>query len=163
MAFKHSVLLYLLHKLYKERLSKQRQEFGIILSCIYAVTFHFVDQAKRARYLISIQLMFGTGNLHCSTHLCENSLTYIKFWLSVILTHEEDTPSVCPVAKWPWYAVKFHLQLSVFPSDTGKSYWSSGVLSLTSASLGPDSDLLSPFLGEVSNSSWLHPLFLLEH
>lgn len=99
MAFKHSVLLYLLHILYKERLSKQRQQFGIILCCIYAVTFHFVDQAKRARYLISIQLMFGTGNLHCSTHLCENSLTYIEFWLSVILTHEEDTPSVCPVAK----------------------------------------------------------------
>lgn len=163
MAFRHSVLLYPLHILYKVQLSKQRQEFGISLCCIFVVTFHFLDLTKRARNLISIQLMIATGNFYCSTHLCENSLTYIKFWLSVILIHKDNTPSNCPVSRWPWYAVKFQLQFSAFPSDTGKSYWSSGVLSLTSTSLGPNSDLLSPFLGEVSNSSWLHYLFLLEH
>lgn len=163
MAFKHRVLLYLLYILYKKQLNKRRQEFGISLCCIFLVTFHFLDQTRRARNLISIQLMIVTGNFYCSTYLCENSLTYIRFWLSVILIHADNTPSKCPVSKWPWYAVRFQLRFSVFPSDTGKSYWSAGVLSLTSTSLGPNCDLFSPLLGEVSNSSWLHYLFLLEH
>lgn len=96
----HNMLLYLLHMLYKHQLSKERQEFGSNFALYICGLFPFVlTRQTKARNPITIQLTIATGNFYYPTDLCQDSLTYIKFQLSVVLVHKVDIPSKCPVSK----------------------------------------------------------------
>jgi len=94
----HNMLLYLLHILYKHQLSKERQDFGSnfalyicgLLPCV-------LTRQTKARNPTTVQLMIATGNFYYPTDLCQDSLTYIKSQLCVLLVHIVDNPSVlCP-------------------------------------------------------------------
>lgn len=97
----HDMLLYLLHIPYKHQLSKEWQELGSNFALyICGLFLCVVTRQTKARNPIAIQLMIPTGNFYYPTDLCQDSLTYLKFQLSVVLVHKVDAPSKCLMSKW---------------------------------------------------------------
>lgn len=95
------MLVYLLHTLYKHQLSKERREFGSTFALYICKLFPFVSiRQTKARNPVTIQLMIITSNFCYPTDLCQDSLTYKKFQLRVVLVHKVDIPSKFPVSKW---------------------------------------------------------------
>lgn len=96
----HDMVLYLLHILYKHQLSKERQELGSNFSLYICGLFLFVvTRQTKARNPITIQLMILIGDFYCPTDLCQDSLAYLQFQLSVVLVHKVDAPSKCLLSK----------------------------------------------------------------